>query len=89
MLRWSRRIRQILRSLPMPLEEPAMDKVPVPRQLAGKRYPISFKVQTALELRESLEDLVLLLEALIRKSEALEEACSMSLSRTSESTRQI
>ena len=60
---------------------------PIPVQLVGKGFPIRMKLQTAVHLRELLEDLILVLEEVMRRTETLSQVCSDSLKNNSNSTR--
>ena len=60
---------------------------PIPVQLVGRKFPIRMKLQTALHLRELLEDLILVTEELTRRSETLSQVCLDSLKSNTSNTR--
>ena len=73
MQRSIRKTRAMLRQIPSKVPE---TRTPIPVQLVGKRFPITMQPRTAVELRLSLENLVLFLEATDRKSEEILKMCS-------------
>lgn len=67
--RSTRRLRRILRELPIPLGMTLMEDhlYPLPKELTGVRTPMRLREETALSLRESLEAQVLFQENLERR----------------------
>ena len=66
MLRSIRKTRSLLRQLPIPTEE-MQESYPLPTRLTRVQTPMRLKVMTALALRRSLEDQVILEEQMTQR----------------------
>lgn len=66
LLRSIRRTRRLLRQLPIPTEE-MEESYPMPTRLTVVRTPMRLRAMTALTLRKSLEDQVILEERMAQR----------------------
>lgn len=77
--RLTRRIRRVLRQLPIPGEPTEEATVPLPRELTLVRVPLRLSLATVHRMRDCLEDLVIFLETVERRMQTVVSVISTSL----------